>query len=90
MRIKCVTKTLPYRIALEFESSDEEEFFKIANQSAGTRFDVPEEIKTLAKRLYNKYTGEELPDGTYYIPSTNSIMKLRNMLTNQPDFKNNI
>lgn len=77
-------------IEVVFESPEEGEIYKAANSGAGTRFDIPEELKGTLRLVYNKYTGEQLPDGTYYIPPTYAIAKLRNMLTNQRDFKNNI
>lgn len=87
---KHINRDNNHYLTVEFNSTEDEQVYKIANQGAGLRLDIPGELKSLFKLVYFKYTGNELPDGAYYIPETFAIIKFRNMLTNQPDVKNNI
>ena len=77
-------------IDIEFDSIEELELFKAAQVGAGITGDIPQDLKDKIKKLYKDQTGEDLPDGNYYIDPNYSDIIFKNIFVSNPDFKKNI
>jgi hypothetical protein len=78
------------QIDIEFNSIEEFELFKASQVGAGITGDMSQELKDKIKKLYKEQTGEDLPDGTYYIDPNYSDIIFKNIFVSNPDFKKNI
>ena len=64
--------------------------FKASQVGAGIMGDMNPELKDAIKKLYKAQTGDDAPDGTYYIDPTYSDILFQNMFASKYDFKKNI